>query len=62
MVEMEINVQTIILLAIVLVAFVFALRHAARVFGGKDGCHGGEGCSSENHACASKKDADEGRS
>ena len=54
-------VQTIILLAIVLVAFVFALRHAARVFGGKDGCHGGEGCSSENHACASKKDADEGR-
>lgn len=61
MVEMELNAQTVILLAIILAAFVFALRRAARVFGGKDGCHGGEGCSSENHACASKKDADEGR-
>ena len=40
MVEIEINAQTAILLAVILVAFVFALRRAARVFGDKEGCHG----------------------
>lgn len=50
MVEMEINAQTAILLAVILVAFVFALRRAARVFGGKEGCHGEGGSSRRKNA------------
>ncbi len=42
--DMGINAQTIIVLAVIAVLFVFALKHAVNVFGGKtSSCHGGGG-------------------
>ena len=59
MADMGINAQTIILLAIILVLFVFALKRAVNVFGGKSGCHGSGGPKAKKIKAVTVEDTDE---
>ena len=59
MADMGINVQTIVLLLVILVLFVFALKRAANVFGGKSDCHGGGGPKAKKVKAVIVEDTDE---